>query len=172
MSSLVLLDSFSGQFGNDIIVTGIDNTFTHHRVILKQGRTGYNNGVNCFVTKSGAIQSTGTDYRFAGLNQYNGSVRMRNGTGNTQSQVWNNHQENNNRSNGMAIFIADLYGFASGSCYSYFIVRGQSQSNDGYSYNVPIWTAVHTVASASDGFAIRRNSGNSMGGELTLYGVK
>ena len=172
MSSLVLLDSFSAEVsGNDMIVTGIDDRFTHHRVILKQGRTGYNNGVNSFVTKSGTSQ-TDSNYRYAGLNQYNGSTRGRNNTGNTLSQIWNNHQENNTRSQGMAIFIADLYGFASGSCYSYWIVRGQSQSNDGYSYNLPIWSAVHTVASASDGFAVRRNSGNSMGGELSLYGVK
>jgi hypothetical protein len=171
MSSLVLLNTFNGGFGNDIIVTGIDNSFTHHRVILTQGATGYNNGINAFVTKSGSIQ-TGANYRFAGLNQYNGSIRARNGTGNTQSQLWNNHERSSNESRGMAIFIADLYGFADGSSYDYIIARGQGQSNDGYSYNLPIWTAVHTVASASDGFAIRRNSSSSMRGELSLYGVK
>ena len=171
MSSLVLLDTFSGSFGNDIIVTGIDDSFTHHRVILKQGATGYNNGVNCFVTKSGAIQ-TGANYRYAGLNQYNGGTRLRNNTGGTQAQIWNNNEENNVRSRGMAIFIADLYNFADSSSYDYVVMRGQSQTNDIYSYNLPVWTMVYTVASASDGFAIRKNSSATMHGELSLYGVK
>ena len=171
MSSLVLLDTFYGSFGNTIKTTGIDDRFTHHRVILKQGATGNNNGLNCFVTKSGTIQ-TDTNYRYAGLNQYNGSVRMRNNQSDDEWRIWNNTEESNNRSRGMAIFIADLYGFASSSCYSYLIVRGQFQSNDLFSYNLPIWAGVHTVVSASDGFAIRRNSGNEMRGELSLYGVK
>jgi len=172
MSSLVLLDKFVGDDGNDIIVTGIDDTYDSYKIYFKAGWTGYNNGLNLFVTKGGVIQ-TGANYKYAGINIYNGgAIRYRRGTASTSISMWNNNQENNARAAGLVTFTAELFNFANPSGYDYITANGTSQSNDQYNYFCPVIHGVHTVASASDGFALRRNSGLSMGGELSLYGVK
>ena len=172
MSSLVLIDKFSGDFGSDIIVTGIDDTYDSYKIYFKAGATGYNNGVNLFVTKGGVIQ-TGANYKHAGINIYNGAaIRYRRATAGTQISMWNNNKENNTRASGLVTFTAELFNFANSSGYDYITANGTSQSNDQYNYFCPVIHGVHTVASASDGFAIRQNSGSSMSGELSLYGVK